>query len=96
MYEELFISGKHESTEVKKIFTADEVMLDWNQLEPRLAELGELARTARRQELRSALLDLAFSGERELPTTQTTCATELDENSLLPHSTNAAQVGSLG
>ena len=96
MYEELFISGKHERTEVKKIFTADEAMLDWHQLEPRLAELSELARTARRQELRSALLDLAFSGERELPTTPTPCATELDENSLLPHSTNTAQASSLG
>ncbi|MBX2884177.1 MAG: polysaccharide biosynthesis protein [Granulosicoccus sp.] len=95
MYEELFISGKHESTEVKKIFTADEVMLDWNHLKPRLAELGELARTARRQELRSALLDLAYSAERELPTTQTTCTTELDESSLLPRSTTLPKPAAL-
>ena len=64
MYEELFVSGKHVRTTVKKIFTADEIMLQWGQLEPRLDELRELALAARRSELRSALLDLAFSGER--------------------------------
>lgn len=101
MYEELFISSKHVDTEVKKIFTADEAMLEWNQLEPRLAELGELARTARRSELRSALLDLAFSGERELQTKSrvhatgsvSTCVEDRasSENGMLPRRTAVAK-----
>ena len=96
MYEELFVSGKHVCTEVRKIFTADEVMLEWNQLKPRLEALEELALTAQRSELRSALLDLAFSGERSQQTmTVTTPAcnssSQYEANRLSAHSSARAK-----
>ena len=94
MYEELFVSGEHVCTEVKKIFTAEEVMLSWHQLKPRLEQIRRLARTVRRSELRSALLDLAFSGERmqQMPSVETLPSEKLsnsESTSLSPRSTSA-------
>ncbi len=99
MYEELFVSNKHVATQVKKIFTADEVLLEWNQLEPRLAMLHELALTAQHSELRSSLLDLAFSGEHKPQTTPMMYAAKspvsrspaMKENTLLPPSSAMAK-----
>ena len=65
MYEELFIDAdSHRRTEVSKIFTADEAWLPWNELEPRLAALRELARGEDAAALRGELRALAGAGRR--------------------------------
>jgi FlaA1/EpsC-like NDP-sugar epimerase len=63
MYEELFIGGNHHASKVKKVFTANEASLEWEQLKVRLDEIKLLADTADRTALRDVLLDLAYSGE---------------------------------
>lgn len=63
MYEELFIGGNTHASKVKKVFTASEASLEWEQLKVRLDEIRLLADTADRTSLRDALLDLAYSGE---------------------------------
>jgi len=63
MYEELFINSGHHASTVKKVFTANEAWVEWEQLEPRLAKVLQLAEKADRVALRTALLDLAYLGE---------------------------------
>ncbi|MCK5921323.1 MAG: polysaccharide biosynthesis protein, partial [Methylococcales bacterium] len=63
MYEELFINAGHHASKVQKVFTANEAWVEWEQLEPRLNTIQQLAEKADRSALRAALLELARSGE---------------------------------
>ncbi len=63
MYEELFIGNGHRPTSVKKIFTADEVMMPWQQLNVELQQLQRFVEKGDEQALRTKVLQLAlYSG----------------------------------
>ena len=65
MYEEMFITGEHQHTEVKKIFTAKELSLDWELLSLRLESLRKAVDDNDRSLIREKLLQLALSGTAE-------------------------------
>lgn len=65
MYEELFISDSATQTEVAKIFTADEVWMEWGELEGRIAELRRLMHSADSEQIKAELAALAFMSDTE-------------------------------
>lgn len=70
MYEELFIGNAHRPTSVKKIFTADEVMLPWQQLQTELRKLQHHLEKGDEQSVRTKVLELALysgSGSDTIP-----------------------------
>lgn len=79
MYEELFISNSCDTTEIKKVSTADEAWMDWALLSPQLEILNAMCQSADREALRKKLLVLAFYGQKELVDSQ------LVEDGLLDH-----------
>ena len=63
LFEELFISDSHQSTEVSKISSTSELWLEWEVLKPRLDKLKRFAQMQDSAAIRSILLSLAFVGE---------------------------------
>jgi len=63
LYEELFISDSHRSTEIAKISAANEVWLASNQLEPFLTKLKRFCDNQDAKAIKAILLNLAFIDE---------------------------------
>ena len=68
MFEELFITGDHQPTEVSKVFTAQEDWIAWDKLALRLDVLKKMNINDDKKQLRRYLLDIAFlSFESNVP-----------------------------
>ena len=63
MHEELFVNNTQNTTEIQKVFTANEAWMKWGELSRELEALSYLSHPSDRPELRSRLLKLAFYGQ---------------------------------
>ena len=63
MYEELFIAANHEKTEIKRIFTASEFSMPWDEINNHLQKMQAQIQSKDYVGLRALLLDLAFRSD---------------------------------